>query len=992
MLDPLLAALIAAAPGVVAWWTGRRLTSHTDDPALPELLLARQQQLLKIAVVAVVLLLFLGRGHAVWGGLLMVVALLAGGYPLHRTLMGDTVSLPRHIWLIGRSLFAGAGFWILLAWTPALVFDAGHEMWWVAIVLLAVLLIWEHWYPQIWLRLHDATPVTDSALLSRLDQIVERAGIAPPALYQVGAPGTRFVNAIALPSLTRPSIGLGNALLELLEPDEAAAIYAHELAHIEHFSPRVIRRLQTVNRVVIVLATTLPVLLLWFTSAPAWIVWVWPLVVLGVLMVRGHKSQQHEHESDLRAAALCGDPEAVVRGLIKVHVHAYIPRRWPVDFERGASHPSLTRRIQALRGQGETAVASLNQATVFPTAREGSLVAFEDARAWWFDGVPADTPHELGALRTKAASLRSVAWPELVELRITATADARALQAVHRNGDRWSVPLDPSQVAAVQKALDVVDVRLRRELGKQPEGGARIAALAVLLMAMVTMPFAGSSLLLVLIPALLVLHRPSVAALGALGVMAVARALHGLVDRPPDLAGIGPTLPLLGLVVAGAIALGLGWRARRHGAPPGTRLTLLVLGGMGALLALAAGPALMSGALPDILPALGITLLGIAGAMLIVEPRRRRVSGGVLATAGIALALVGALPAIGGSDFPQATLTATEVGRLGLGPSAVGLRLSPDGRHFVAQRYDLRGAGRPRDGAAGTWVVGDTMGIRRTVDAWLVDFADDTHLLALRPVEGGLELALEYVDSAAAAWRATVPDLYEPVLTVQPTTGRWAITGEEVSSDSLVVVTGGLTTAEPSIHRFAPLDSMGSVMEPLVFDDGARLLIAGYNVMGGPTSRLSLLLNLFTMRAEVEVWEVSAGGRRHVGTVRGYPQCGQPERERATCVVRERYRSTVWELSPQAVRATATRVPLHELVSMSVGPGPRFMAPDGEGRMIHVDLDANRLTRITLPANPTVRAVEARMAGGMLAAINYEAGGVRLVWYRLDAGDLALQR
>jgi Zn-dependent protease with chaperone function len=64
---------------------------------------------------------------------------------------------------------------------------------------------------------------------------------------------------------------------------------------------------------------------------------------------RAAKSQQHETESDLRAAALCGDPEALVRGLVKLHLHARIPRRYDVDIERAASHPSLVRRIQAIR-------------------------------------------------------------------------------------------------------------------------------------------------------------------------------------------------------------------------------------------------------------------------------------------------------------------------------------------------------------------------------------------------------------------------------------------------------------------------------------------------------------------------------------------------------------------------------------------------------------------------------------------------------------------
>ena len=59
-----------------------------------------------------------------------------------------------------------------------------------------------------------------------------------PQVYRVGPQGSRFVNAVALPSVRRPSVAMGNALLDSLEPDETAAIFAHEAAHFDHFTPR----------------------------------------------------------------------------------------------------------------------------------------------------------------------------------------------------------------------------------------------------------------------------------------------------------------------------------------------------------------------------------------------------------------------------------------------------------------------------------------------------------------------------------------------------------------------------------------------------------------------------------------------------------------------------------------------------------------------------------------------------------------------------------
>ena len=90
------------------------------------------------------------------------------------------------------------------------------------------------------------------------------------------------MNAVALPSVRRPSVAMGNALLELLEPDETAAIFAHEVAHFDHFTPRHVRRAQLINRALIVAGVALPLAARRSRAvgwAP-WIGWVWPIVVL----------------------------------------------------------------------------------------------------------------------------------------------------------------------------------------------------------------------------------------------------------------------------------------------------------------------------------------------------------------------------------------------------------------------------------------------------------------------------------------------------------------------------------------------------------------------------------------------------------------------------------------------------------------------------------------------------------------------------------------
>src|SRR5262249_27580579 len=152
-----------------------------------------------------------------------------------------------------------------------------------------------------------------------------------------------------------------------------------EVAHFDHFTPRRIRRTQLINRVLIVVGVTLPLLVAFANlRATVWLSWLWPILVLVAVGRRAAKSQQHETESDIRAAALCGDPEAMVRGLVKLHLHARIPRRYAADIERAATHPSLVRRIQAIRAGGPAAIEQLGSATVVQSTRAGSWVVLDD--------------------------------------------------------------------------------------------------------------------------------------------------------------------------------------------------------------------------------------------------------------------------------------------------------------------------------------------------------------------------------------------------------------------------------------------------------------------------------------------------------------------------------------------------------------------------------------------------------------------------------------
>src|SRR5262249_6689987 len=261
------------------------------------------------------------------------------------------------------------------------------------------------------------------------------------------------------PSRRHPSVLFGDQLLEQLEPDEVAAIFAHEVAHLEHFDGKRLAHARLTMWTIIGLTVFgVPLLSEWTSSASGLLESAWVAAVGVGLLLRGAARQKHEAESDLRALELSGDSEALIRALVKLHTLARLPRRWAVDVERNASHPSLARRIQAIRGAAQTAPARFEQPLVVATATPGSFVVLDSERAEWLEGVAADTALELDALREQATRSQGWRYSELVELRVRpGSGDEVFLAARTRSGRAWSVPLRPEDVAPMQSALDVVD-------------------------------------------------------------------------------------------------------------------------------------------------------------------------------------------------------------------------------------------------------------------------------------------------------------------------------------------------------------------------------------------------------------------------------------------------------------------------------------------------------------------------------------------------------
>src|SRR5262245_47035098 len=562
-----LSLAVALAPGVVAWWTGRRLVARRDDPALPERIIARTSRLVQV-MAASVGVLFLSP-YKPWIFVLALLGLYVGGFPAHKALHEERRGLAAYLLASGRWWPAALGIWTLLAFAPAIISAAGSARWPVAALLAATLVAWQIAYVDILRRIIGARPLVREDLAPRFAAIVARARAAAPQILRYGFRGGRVVSAFALPSRRHPTVLFGDQLLEQLTPDEIAAIFAHEVAHLEHFDGKRLTQARLTMWTIIGLTVVgAPLLGGWISSGPGLLESAWVAAVGVGFLLRGAAHQKHEAESDLRALELCGDSEALVRALVKLHALARLPRRWAVDVERNASHPSLARRIQAIRAAAQTAPARFDQPRVVATATPGSFVVLDSERAEWLEGVAADTALEPTALREHASRSQAWRYSELVELRVRpGSGDKVFLAARTRSGRVWSVPLRAEDVAPVQSALDVVDVRLAPRPGPRSATVPGVAWLVRAVAAVgVLAAMVASSALSVFVAGLIAVFRPHVAPVASLAVVSIGTALL-LAGREDALAEtLHPTAPLMALLSAVALAALLLLRRHQDGA------------------------------------------------------------------------------------------------------------------------------------------------------------------------------------------------------------------------------------------------------------------------------------------------------------------------------------------------------------------------------------------------------------------------------------------
>jgi Zn-dependent protease with chaperone function len=775
------AVLLALTPAALRWWWGRSLSRLADDPVLPERLATHTRRVGMVAGGCAAALVIGWPRSAPWSVPVLAVAQTAAGFPLRKTLYQETWSLGAFLSFFGRLTIGAFGFWILLALTPWAAAAAGRFDWIAAFGLALFLFLWSRYAGDILRTLLATRPMIDRSLIVRFEALVTACVLPMPRFEYVAMNGGVVANAVAIPSLRGSSVVITDTLLSRLSEDEAVAICAHELAHLEHFDRTRLRRASIASVVLILIASAIAPLSRLTGSTDHVDFLLWPGLMCVALVLRARQRQANETASDRRAVALTGDPEALVRALTTLHTIARVPRRWEQQRERKATHPSLARRIRDIRASVGAVSTALEAPVTFRAAGGSAVVTFDASRLAWDEG---------------SGTSQALEYAALVELRLDAAGSgAVALVAVERGGRRRQMAPEIGDVPALQAVLDLVDARLTHDTRVPVFSAAMprlVACLGLLLgLTLGQLAFGFVALLACLAPAPGLLNAAGAAALTA-ALLALSGGLRGRLDT--EIAVL--------FAVLGAVLLALGW-IRRDQQVRGTRpiFALLAVSSALAVAAVAAGGfnaiRLHQGATSS--PAALVLPIALAAAAWTWRRRAAlrytSIAAAVAAVGVFAIGTTAFLNRAGRDPFLVAAAPATRtvmdvpaMADFDVPFEVEALRLSPHGRLVALVPQQDETANDTRT-APRTFHVGAPGKPLSPVEADDFTFVDDARALTLLVRAGAAEVRGIDIASLAVAWRETVPDVRWGKLTYQARSNRWTVIGHD-SAGRFVRATG----------------------------------------------------------------------------------------------------------------------------------------------------------------------------------------------------------
>ncbi|HSF19014.1 MAG TPA: M48 family metalloprotease [Vicinamibacteria bacterium] len=797
------AVVLSIAPGLYAWASSRKLVERRDDPLLPEYLLARKQRVTAWIATVLGIGIVLMRPYLVYVLFASILGVLAGGFPARKKIFAET-------WSLAAYLSHQLRFWVgmllpvlFVASIPMAMRVTGEHRLAAGIGVGALALLCAAFSSVLFARFVLARTLARPELDTAFESILVKARCPRPALLEADARGGTWVNAFAVPSIGTPSVLFTKGLIDALEPRETTAIFAHEVAHLEHHS----RRRQALALLLMVVLAGLPILIWggpWSEHVDGF-EWAWPVALLFSLAVRARRLRAHEAESDLRAVELCGDPESLIAALTKIHVLMHVPRRWSEHHESQSSHPSLSRRIQAIRRAHVGQERAIRPATFLSGDASGRAVVLDAEKLHLLTGVPAQ-PVEILA---EAEERRSVRYSDLVELRLV--GEPRQLLFKDTSGRTTRVSIREEDVSQLSSLLDRIDVEIQYRPAL-PKG--RIASLIVALVAL-----APLGIWTVVLLGMMAAAVPSRAALAAAGAGALVSGV-GYVLR----IGGEPAWSLATLGAASAVCIALATKRLRLGEAESARVVSLALAvpAICVLARLATAASVFVSPLPVMKlhlwarDSLGVVggLAAIAAALATVPSIRPRLGGILVASLSAGVLLLGSTGfgwRYGGDVFariaPQLDVVAVGLEKTREVPFdgvVQDLTLSPGGSHFSALVSTDQGD---------LYLVETPNGVER-VDALALDFIDDERVAVVT-------LENERPVLSFPSFSIALPWLQSLDLTVDARSDGWQLRGIDPENYDTVVLRGHLSAASFDELRFRSEEDGVGVVGPVSYEGSA---------------------------------------------------------------------------------------------------------------------------------------------------------------------------
>lgn len=216
---------------------------------------------------------------------------------------------------------------------------------------------------RVWNRVRARSStrlVTAGELKERVSALAARAGRPQTKIYISLSERSQVANAFALPG---KAIFLNASLIRLLYKREVDAVAAHELSHAE-----LTNRGAWIALMFAMLLCTAPGRELAYLL-PGGIA-AGMVVPIAIVFFSLHGSRKREFAADASAAALTGDPRAMISSLAKIARHNDTPLTSAAIAEWFSSHPSAWKRIWALAAIGRLQPADMDAACAGDMAGE----------------------------------------------------------------------------------------------------------------------------------------------------------------------------------------------------------------------------------------------------------------------------------------------------------------------------------------------------------------------------------------------------------------------------------------------------------------------------------------------------------------------------------------------------------------------------------------------------------------------------------------------